>query len=174
MTSRRRRKARVVSIEGVDGLRIEAPEKPLVNAAGRKLATLVRRRIRRGVDGDGPLPRPEAPNKPLRRSGELLKSIKWNAKKGLVMAMGSRSDSNLSNAALLAVQTFGRRDWVDHDSSGRFNLMLVTPEFERLSAEAVDVQLKRLAARGKAGVMGDADRRSAAQQIVSHRLRGRR
>ena len=179
-----RRKKRVVEFVGLDGLRFVVDEKPLVNAAGRKMATKLRQRIRRGMDGTGgPLPQAEPghtgqkkppPKKPLRRTGQLLKSIKWNAKKRVIAPTNDsqRDDSNLSNGALFAVLVYGRRDWLDHDSKGRIDPLRVTPEIEQVAADAVDKELEKQTAKGKAGLTNPEFRRGAAQSLVG-RMRSR-
>lgn len=84
----------------------------LKKAIGASVAAAVRRRLTRGQDGDGrPLPAPIAGNSPLNRTGELIKSIKYWARLGIVgpstFARPDVSERARSNFGLMKIHISG-------------------------------------------------------------------
>lgn len=164
----RRRAATVDAFRDItSGLRFEYRPKPLMGAVARKVATAHRGILRRGQRGDGTqITEPVSGQRPLRRSGELLKSLKGVAKRSrrtrqwqaLVWASGGRDDSELSNAALLAVQIHGRKSWTRRPRNK--GLMELNRKTRQVAIETFEKVLQKQLDRGQARIVSGA--RSAA------------
>lgn len=147
-------------------LELKIPEKQLMGAVARKMATATRKKIRSGVTTQGsPIKPPRDGGRPLRESGQLIKSIKGYAKRqrrqtvAVVSATGTRTDLGASlrgrNAGLLGVQIHGRRREADRPRNPR--LLTLTKSLRRIAEEEFDKQLERAFRRGKASIVrGDA------------------
>jgi hypothetical protein len=91
-------------------------ERPIIGAAARAAATIVRQTFRRGLGTNGA----SLGAGRFRNTGQLIRSIKGQAKQrkgkwvGIVFATGFRGDIGASlrgrNASLLAVLTYGRKN----------------------------------------------------------------
>lgn len=155
----KRRKAIVDAFEDVStGLILEYKPKPVMRAAGRAVRKILVNRLRRGVEPDGTaLPRGRDGGRPLRDSGELLKSFAVDVKRrrgewdATVWAAGQRSDLGRSlrgrNAALLGVLIHGRRT---ENQRPRMDPMQYVPAMTPAINEAVAKEINKQLTRGKA------------------------
>ena len=101
------------------GLALQLDEEKIARYAGNRLARSIRARMRSGKDGDGsPLPTPQAGNKPAKRSGRLLRDIRYDKTSGRVQPEYRRtrgdahSDRVRTSYAVMMVQ-IATGEWQD-------------------------------------------------------------
>lgn len=149
-----------VEFTGVD-FRLDMDEAWHMRAVAREIAKAHKRKLRRGVDSRGrAIERPDDGGRPLRQTGQLLDSIegfatksrgRWSATVG---ATGTRSDLGSSlrgrNAALLAVQVYGRRD--ESRRPRNPTLMELSPDLLRVGVRAFDRAFDRGLDNGRASI----------------------
>lgn len=142
--------------------RLDLNERRAMGYVARAMAKDHKKALRRGKDSTGrSIKRPEN-GRALRKSGELIKSIKGYASKkrgryfALVGATGTRPDLGDSlrgrNAALLGVQIYGKRNWSDRPRNP--TLMKLSRSLERIAEEAFNKFLDSEFARGRASILG--------------------
>lgn len=171
----------MVAFENLDrGIRLEVRKQDLLNGAGRAIANVFRRRLRKGVDGYG---RKLPGENRWRNTGELIKALKWDPANSLIWFKGKHSKGGSDNAKIAAALTFGRIGG-DYDSTGRVEPLLLTEETDRAAAAGVEKELAKQLKKGKARLvaLGPLHRRAGVRsgdagdliQKASRLARGRR
>jgi hypothetical protein len=127
----------------IDGDRVK-------KAAGNRVATLLRKRIRSGQDGDGtPLPTPQQGGRPLNRTGDLIRSIRYDPFRSVVRPIGKREDLGASlrgrRQALMAVLIHTRK----------IEPMRVDEKIDAGLVEAAQKEIDRQLTNGGAGLIGE-------------------
>lgn len=86
-----------IEIDVPIGLALRLDDDKIARYAGNRLARSIRKRMRAGQDGDGsPLPQPENGNAPARRSGRLLRDIRYDKATGRVKPESRRTRGDIA------------------------------------------------------------------------------
>lgn len=161
---------------------------------GQRLATKIRSRLRKGLDGDGsPLPRPLSGGKPLNNTGLLIKSIKYVPRLGMVLpSTGIRegaydkprkssqiSSRARSNFGLMTIHISGiytrkgassSRSRPDIDPMGQGS-----DENRKIIETETNREISRQLARGEAGLLLELGKTfRGARRSAKYRSKGRR
>jgi len=163
-----RRGKRVVAFSDIEnGLELVLPEKEVNGGAGRAMASQLRKRLKKGVDANGdPIPGPNRGKK----SGALIKSIKYDARKSIIFAKGNHPSNGVENAKLLAVQQFGLEATKRQEnlSTGETrkggNWMGVTKNLIQAGVQGAEKQINKALQKGKAAIRA---KRGAASSLSS-------
>lgn len=151
-----------------DKLKLTYSSRRLKSAVGRKVARLAKKRLRSGraLDG-GPLYEPDErnlerlSNSPLKRTGQLIDSIKYY--KGVVIPDPDqhREDSKLNMAGLLGVLIYGRKNWRNRNirNGARHDPLADSPAIRRFGAIVAQKEIDRQIARGIAKIEGKGKKR---------------
>lgn len=143
-------------------LELSFNEKRVMKKVASAIAKAHKKNLRKGKDSTGEaIKTPKAGNKPLKRTGRLLKSIKGytSIKNGrhiaIVGATGTREDLGSSlrgrNAGLLAVQVAGLRTEASRPRNS--TLMKLSPSLKDIAVEAFDEALDKEFAEGRASII---------------------
>ena len=88
-------------------LRLKLDSDRVARRVGNQAAKLIRKRLRRGQDGDGsPLPQPKDGSKPARLSGRLIRDIRYHKREGRVRPT-SRRRQDVGQGSRGARSSFG-------------------------------------------------------------------
>lgn len=158
--ARRRKTIEVAAFDEMSGLTLVYRPRQLMRPVASKMATAQRKLMRAGrKPGGGAVTSPADGGRPLRRSGQLIRSIKGrpvlsrkSGAQAVVWASGTRDDLGASlkgrNAGLLAVQLFGRKSWAKRPRNP--GLMAFAGPLPAVALAAFEAALARQLARGKA------------------------
>lgn len=131
-------------------MRLKIDRNKVERVMGRRLAALIRARLRAGAQAGGPLPAPTRGGKPWAASGRLIRSIKYEG--GFVKATGQRRDGHKwsprvqnRNHAILAIQVATR----GVDPLG------VTPKIEAEIVRIAEAEVARQLASGEGGLAAE-------------------
>ena len=131
-------------------MRLKINRGKVETAMGRRLATLIRTRLRQGNQAGGRLPAPIRGGDAWNRSGRLIRSIKYDG--GHVKATGRRKDGHKwsarvqnRNHAILAIQVATR----GVDPLG------VTPKIEAEIARIAEAEVAKQLASGEGGILAE-------------------
>lgn len=149
-------------------LELEFNEKRVMGKVAKAINKAHKKNLRKGKDSFGEnIKKPQDGSKPLKDSGQLLKSIKGytRVKDGkataIVGATGTREDLGASlrgrNAGLLAVQIQGLR--TEQERPRNPNLMTLSPALKAVAVEAFDEALQKEFDQGKATIIRGTYRR---------------
>jgi hypothetical protein len=159
-----------VSLNMPTKIRLKLNGEKVKKKAGQRLATTIRARLRRGVDGDGTkMPEPEDGGSALKDSGKLLRSIKYrqipakrgSAKKVRVVAPSTTRRSDISkrahgNFGLMSIHT-AKEEY--EDPMGQND-----PGTAKVLEDAATKEIARQLAKGEGGLKLE----------LKHTLRGAR
>ena len=153
-----------VSIE-IPNLELEIDINKLTRAVGHTVAANVRKRLKAGLDGDGsPLPAPQADNSPFDRTGELIKSIKYYPKMGMVapstwtrQGVGRRARSNFGLMSILIANVFTRKGKAQNSSrpDPTDPMGSMSPKTREIIEKAAAKELARQANKGETKVVNN-------------------
>lgn len=98
-----------------DWYALDLPAKPVVSAMARKVATLIKQRLRKGIGANGSaLPTPQRKSgrkrfKPINNTGQMIRAVrpgKYNARTGRVWvwAVGYRNDGRPNELVMASLQ----------------------------------------------------------------------
>lgn len=141
----------------------------LLKAIGNSVASNIRKRLSAGIDGDGsPLPTPQTGNTPFNRTGELIKSIKYYSKSGMVspgmwtrQGIGRRARSNFGLMSILIANVFTRKGKPQNPSrpEPKDPMGSLSPKTVEIIEKAAAREVARQLKKGEMGLILDLRRK---------------
>jgi hypothetical protein len=130
-------------------IRLKLDGSKVRDKVGQKLARDVKARLSEGDGADGSLPANKTnSNPPLNATGELIRSVRYNKKAGLVLPAGTRADGK-RNMAILAMNIATRPDLEAADPFG------VSEEMNDSANAAAEKEIARQLESGECSLLAE-------------------
>lgn len=135
-------------------LRLQIDGDKVRDKVGQRISRVVKARLKDGVGAEGSMPPPkptrafEPAGRPLHRTGQMIRSVRYDKKNSVILPSGKRDDGK-RNVAIMFIQLAERPDLAATDPMG------VTDAMESDANAAAEKEIARQFSSGEYGLIAE-------------------